>query len=907
MEMRKCGMVRVDQPCHSIEGALNYFSEHMGKGDYLTQGGQLRMVWYGKGAEMLELRGEVQEEQFAHLCAGKDPETGERLMVREKTKRRVCYFAQISAPKDVSIALLVGGDKRIDQWWQESVQETLREIEAVTETRVRGGGRRDEDRITGNMVAAVVTHDASRSLDPQLHAHVCMMNVTYDDVEKRWKGVQPSNYYRFQSFFREVSYNKLAQRMIEGGYELERSRKLGFDIKGFPESARKQFSKRRNEILEKAAERGVSDQDSLQTITSKSRAEKQKVSAAELRSAWQEECCDSLNEIERVIRETKSRSPAPAAPAQREALTYAEEHLFERASVINERILLREALVGCRGRVQLSQLREELERRITQGSLIRHEDQITSRQTLVMESEFIHWARSDWDKYARMGDDRAISPKLKSDHREAVSKILRCRNRIVVLQGDAGTGKTTSLKEVVKGIESAGGAVFACAPSSGAADGMRTEVTPEADTLQQLLVNLQLQRRIANRIIIVDEAGLLSVRQMRDLCRLAKKNNNRLILAGDMKQHTSVEAGDALRALQKYCEVDTVPLTKIIRQRDPAYRKVVEFLAAKQPYQAFSQLAKLGEVYETKSGWSLYEQAAQDYLNTIAKGKSCLAIAPVWSEIEAFTDVVRERLKSEALLSRDEREVPVTSSFGWTKAQRKQVENYKPGDVLQFHRKTVVFDKDEAVKMVEVQGQRLVVERNNGERYAFDPKRIHDFDVGEARKICVASGDRLLIRANLKATKIKNGDIAEVVGFRQDGSVLLKDGRLLPGTFRQYTHGYATTSHAAQGKTVDHGILILGEAGIRAANLQQAYVSNSRFRETQSIYTSNRKAAKDAMANDHDRKLAHELREKCAREWRIIEGLVDDGDAWRAVRRRVVAEIQGQKQSLKPGAMRYAA
>ena len=282
-------MVRFDHPCRSIEGALNYFSEHMGKGDYLTQSGDLQMVWYGKGAEMLGLHGEVQAEQFTRLCAGKHPETGKKLTVREKANRRVCYFAQISAPKDVSIALLIGEDKRIEQWWKDSLQETLREIEAVTETRVRGGGRLDEDRITGNLVGAVVTHDASRSLDPQLHTHLCVMNVTYDEVEKRWKGVQPSNFYRYQSFFREVSYNKLAQRMTEGGYELERSRKIGFDIKGFPASARKQFSKRRDEILERAEKLGVSDQDSLQAITSKSRAAKKKISAVELRSAWRKE------------------------------------------------------------------------------------------------------------------------------------------------------------------------------------------------------------------------------------------------------------------------------------------------------------------------------------------------------------------------------------------------------------------------------------------------------------------------------------------------------------------------------------------------------------------------------------------------------------------------------------------
>ena len=164
-----------------------------------------------------------------------------------------------------------------------------------------------------------------------------------------------------------------------------------------------------------------------------------------------------------------------------------------------------------------------------------------------------------------------------------------------------------------------------------------------------------------------------------------------------------------------------------------------------------------------------------------------------------------------------------------------------------------------------------------------------------------------MIRANLKANKIKNGDIAEVVKFGADGSILLKDGRSLPASFRRYTHGYASTSHAAQGKTVDRGILILGDAGIRAANLQQAYVSNSRFRDTQSIYTTNRNAAKNAMANDLDRKLAHELREKRAREWRSIESLMAEGDAWQAERQRVVAATQAQKQTLKSEGMHYAA
>jgi ATP-dependent exoDNAse (exonuclease V) alpha subunit len=89
--------------------------------------------------------------------------------------------------------------------------------------------------------------------------------------------------------------------------------------------------------------------------------------------------------------------------------------------------------------------------------------------------------------------------------------------------------------------------------------------------------------------------------------------------------------------------------------------------------------------------------------------------------------------------------------------------------------------------------------------------------------------------------------------------MILKDGRSVPEWFREFSHGYAATSHASQGKTVDRGILLMADAGITGGNLKQAYVSNSRFRESQMIYTSDREAARDAMMRPADRKLALEM------------------------------------------------
>lgn len=268
-------MFRLDQPCQRLSGAMDYFSMHMKTGDYLTQSGQSEMVWVGQGSEMLGLHGQVDREEFERLCKGQHPFSGEKLTVRDKGKiRRICFFGQMSAPKDVSIALLVGGDERIKDWWEEAIQETVREIESTLQTRVRKGGA-VEDRTTGNMVAAIVTHESSRSLDPQLHTHVCIMNVTYDPIEKRWKSIQPSSLYRYQSYFREVCYNKLAGRMIAAGYELEKSRVVGFNIVGFPAALRQRFSKRREQINALAKELGITDQDGLQRIATYSRDKKE--------------------------------------------------------------------------------------------------------------------------------------------------------------------------------------------------------------------------------------------------------------------------------------------------------------------------------------------------------------------------------------------------------------------------------------------------------------------------------------------------------------------------------------------------------------------------------------------------------------------------------------------------------
>jgi conjugative relaxase-like TrwC/TraI family protein len=849
-------VIRFDKPCLKVAGAVEYFREHL-VGDYLAQQGQSPMSWHGRAAARQGLNGHCQLSDFTALCQGRDPATGSHLGMRHKPGlRRICFFAQLSAPKDVSIAALVAGDDRILHWWDESVRETLLEIEALTATRVRRNGA-NSDRSTGEMIAAVVTHDTNRALDPQLHTHVCIFNLTFDAVENRWKGVQPSGYYRHQGYLREVCYNHLARRLLAGGYTLEPARNIGFHLTGFPPELRERFSKRRRAILAAAEARGASSQDELQAITARTRASKTAATAATLRSGWVAEAGELLEPVRKVLARAleQSRVIPDLSP---EAVASAERHLFERHSVVDARTLLREALRAGRGHVELSALHTAIEDRVNTGALLRSGADLACAEGLAAEREFVAWANRHRASAPALGRTDVPS-ELADDQLSVVRAVLASRSRVTLFQGDAGTGKTTCLRTIVAAIERSGSPVFGCAPSAGATDVLRRELTPSAETLQQLLVNPQLQSSLRGHVIVVDEAGLLSVREMHGLCRLAEERQCRLLLVGDIKQHSSVEAGDALRCLQQYAHLPAARLSTIRRQTDFRYRAAVAHLARGDAYASFNAFTRLGAVHECRNPRQLLALAAEDYVQTVRAGKSCLVISPVWSEIHRFTEEVRTRLRHAGVLRDRDVQLTAVVPLKWTREERRRPENYRTGDILTFFRDTRAFARHEQATVLRRDDQYLTVQRANGAEYRFDPRHHGGFEVGIAQTLPIAPGDRLLLRANLAEQHLKNGDLVTVAALPSSGEVLLTDGRTIPAHFRHFTHGYANTSHSAQGKTVDRGILLMGEEGIAAGNLKQAYVSNSRFRESQMIYTTDLAAAREAMSRHADRMLGSEL------------------------------------------------
>ena len=297
----------------------------------------------------------------------------------------------------------------------------------------------------------------------------------------------------------------------------------------------------------------------------------------------------------------------------------------------------------------------------------------------------------------------------------------------------------------------------------------------------------------------------------------------------------------------------------------------------------------------------LYQCAADAYLSATKQGRSALLVSPTWAEIKAVTDKVRETLKAEGVVSRDEQTLCVFDSLLWTSAQKQNASQFEPAQRLRFVRQTKQFDRGETAEVVNITDNALTLRRADGTEAAFNPSRAAaSFDVGAARELKVAPGDWLLLQANHGAAphRFVNGERVQVREIH-NGRIALADGRTLPAEFNTFTHGYAVTSHSSQSKTVDDVLLVASSRSFAAVNQQQFYVSISRGRERCHVFTDDAELLARRVTDSHERKAAVELqalRDELARLGFVRRPEAEPG----GTRRKETEEVQRRETNRLP-------
>ena len=596
-----------------------------------------------------------------------------------------------------------------------------------------------------------------------------------------------------------------------------------------------------------------------------SRADKLlEISTAEVRERQQTRLSQDDAQCLADLRENALRISGGSGVARESAfpsLLYAQEHLFERVSVARDHELLTEALRHGRGRIQLGDAKGALTLQESAGQIFRAGHEIATKESLHREREMVATINRGIGRFEPLGGRNPFvaSETLRPEQKIAVEFVLGSHDFVVNIRGAAGTGKTATLDELRRGLREGGREVLAVAPTMSAVEELQKVGFSNAITIQRLLQDQRALAEIRGKVLIVDEAGMVSGRQMSELLKLAERQSTRIVFSGDTRQIQSVEASDALRILEKESHLKSTSLTQVQRQSAQDYRDAIQELR-QNPARGFEKLEQIGAVREVawedraRTVAAVWREASSQ-ANAKGERRNVLVVCATHQEIGNVTEAIRAERKHAGELGesvRMERYVPQN----YTAAQKTDSRNIHPGQILLFHRGTKDVPKYEVLEVVRADKQQIVARNETGRERTLTGKQAKCFEVYERRAIEVAADDKLLLTSNRREAGFRatNGETVTVSRVDRQGRIELTDGRTLPANYKHFDHGYAVTAHRSQGKTVD-AVVISADA----MKKELFYVAASRGRESVAVVTSDAELLRHSVGRSAERQSASEL------------------------------------------------
>ncbi len=482
-------------------------------------------------------------------------------------------------------------------------------------------------------------------------------------------------------------------------------------------------------MIEAEAKRlGITNAKAKGELGAKTRRKKdpEGLSMTELREVWNRR----LSETERNAMAKAQQGQESTSPDAQAAMDYALSHCFERASAVPEKELLKTALIHSVGNASVSEVQAELSR----DNVIRRDKAgiryATTKEVLHEEIAMSDFVRQGRGRYIKLGgiEPPLLDKELSQEQRDAAMVILNSRDRVTALKGGAGTGKTRMLLSTVAAIRDTSKEVHAFAPSADAAAVLQKEGFGEAATVERLLVDPKMQAKVNGQVLLIDEAGLLSVKDTKRLFDVAKEQNARVILVGDSAQHHGVTRGDALRILERDAGIKTAELKEIRRQTNETYRAAVKAISEgdalgkdgrTQLEVGMEMLDRMGAIIEA-DGEDRFRKIAADYAEVTAQRKhsggfkTALVVSPTHKEAERVTEAIRDELKTQGRLGTDERQFLSLRPLNLTEAQRGDAREYQPGAVVQFVQNAKSFTRGERLTVAAVDDNGVQVTRADG-------------------------------------------------------------------------------------------------------------------------------------------------------------------------------------------------
>ena len=857
--------------CNTAHAVARY-CEHTadrGVGYYQASGGA-PSSWHGAGAEALGLSGPVDRDDLVRVLEGKLPD-GSDLSARGNRAhdRRLGVDLTISAPKSVSLQALAGGDDRILTAHDHAVKKALDlvEREVLTARRGKGGVAHEH---TGSLIAATYRHEDSRPVnghvDPQIHTHCIVANAT-QRADGTWSAMDLQfGEHSVLMHLADTHYkNELALELQKAGYGIRRTED-GFELEHISDEQIARFSQRRDQIDAALAERG-------QTRESASAAErananiatregKQQIDGDAQRWEWRQEAREAGVALDRPA---EGLATAPS-DLSHESVKSGTRHLAERETVFSRDAVRLEALKAGMGDTSLAGVDRAIDAK-SGGLLDVGDGKFTTRDALHREQEILQRARAGQGKVEALMTESEASAyisqrevsqgfKYSDGQRDALMLGLTSADRYAGIVGAAGAGKTTAMSGLVEAARAQGIEVIGVAPSAKA----RSELESAGAEVNRTTASFLAHEHDHNprRLVILDEAGMVSARDMDALMRKLDQEGGRLLLVGDPRQLKAVEAGTPFAQLIETGAMAHATIDEIQRQVDPDLRAIAQSFArgdaagATAKARDYMVAARIEAQAQDPAKPTIQErrtaiarETSRTYLDLPADERARTLVISGTNDVRSRANHhIREGLKDRGEVSRDEIKIQALDKADLTREKATHAESYKAGMAVRLEERGAD-GKWEAreYRVTGVEGDRVHLRDAAGVEKTWNPAKEKAAGVYQPREMGIAAGDQIIFRENQGRgdDRITNGQTATVTKAGPDGIEVRFDngrsGTMDPARGQTVDYAWCRTAHAAQSATVDR-VIVAGEAS-RVATAETAYVACSRERASLTIVTDN--------------------------------------------------------------------
>lgn len=599
-----------------------------------------------------------------------------------------------------------------------------------------------------------------------------------------------------------------------------------------------------------------------------------------------------------------------------DAVDYAIRHLAERNAGFTHKDLLEVAMGRAMGGANREHLLQAVQAMEKAGIILRGKDNNgtlwTTQEAIKIERNILALSLQDKGILQPIASDDVIQQYcenkiLHAEQIAAIKTIVQSRDRVLVIQGRAGTGKTTmmaSLADVLSAKEFLGDQGYSLqgiAPTHKGVKELRSRGIL-AQTIDSFLLDMrQLQENKTNHdfsrtILIVDEASMVSNRKMLDVLSVTHVLNFRqAIPTGDTPQLASIEAGKPHDLMQRKLDPDVIYLEDIRRQKNPILKEAVKSIYKGDVAKTFSTLGnyvveisdendhkknadkidgkKEGINNEDNLSYQTRVKAiVQDYLQLVDKNEDVQIITPSHEDRKAVNNEVRHQLDAKGLLGGENHSFSVLVSKDMTGVERSDAINFKPEQIIRFTTsagKNIKAGDYFTIKSTDSEHNLLVLNQIDDKskeiiwQIPSSSKRINNMvEVFKRDERNLKIGDKIVwVRTNRKegtlssdfacVTHIEDGKITV---NRSDNSIFTFDGK--EEKYQHWDHAYAITAYGAQGGTYSTVLALFESYRKNLMNLKTFLVTLTRAENNLRIYTDNKEKLIDRIYENKGDKLS---------------------------------------------------